>query len=66
MYLFVYYLGSSLAGACGGLFFARFGWSGVVAFVATLCGLGLMFAWRLYYLAPLGKPQSPRTEAPLP
>jgi YNFM family putative membrane transporter len=66
MYLFVYYLGSSLAGACGGLFFARFGWSGVAAFVAALCGLGLMLAWRLYYLAPLAKPQSPRTEAPLP
>jgi len=50
MYLFTYYLGSSLAGAAGGLFCAAHGWAGVVAFVCALFSLGLLVAWRLYYL----------------
>ena len=41
MYLFAYYLGSSLAGAAGGLFYAAHGWTGVASFVATLFALGL-------------------------
>ena len=53
MYLFTYYLGSSIAGAVGGLFYAAHGWNGVAAFVAALFGLGLLFAWRLYSLPPL-------------
>jgi YNFM family putative membrane transporter len=53
MYLFVFYMGASLAGAAGGLFYARWDWPGVAAFVAGLAGLGLMVAWRLYYLTPL-------------
>jgi YNFM family putative membrane transporter len=52
-YLFVYYLGSSVAGVAGGLFYADSGWRGVAAFVAGLSGVGLMVAWRLYYLTPL-------------
>jgi YNFM family putative membrane transporter len=52
-YLFVFYLGSSVAGAAGGLFYADYGWSGVAAFVAGLLGFGLIVAWRLYYLPPL-------------
>jgi YNFM family putative membrane transporter len=52
-YLFVYYLGSSVAGAAGGLFYTDYGWNGVAAFVAGLSGFGLMCAWRLYYLPPL-------------
>jgi YNFM family putative membrane transporter len=67
MYLFAYYLGSSLAGAAGGLFYAAHGWTGVAAFVATLFGLGLLFAWRLYYLAPLAvAPPAGTSELPLP
>ena len=67
MYLFAYYLGSSLAGAAGGLFYAAHGWTGVAAFVATLFGLGLLFAWRLYHLAPLAVPPSAgASEPPLP
>jgi YNFM family putative membrane transporter len=52
-YLFVFYLGSSAAGAAGGLFYAAHGWSGVAAFVAGLYGFGLLVAWRLYHLPPL-------------
>jgi YNFM family putative membrane transporter len=53
MYLFAYYLGSSVAGAAGGLFYAAHGWPGVAAFVAGLWTLGLLIAWRLYDVAPL-------------
>ena len=66
LYLFGYYMGASIAGAVGGLFYEHYGWNGVAAFVAGLIGLGLLFAWRLYYVTPLPLPQSPSTEAPLP
>jgi YNFM family putative membrane transporter len=66
MYLFVYYLGSSVAGASGGLFFAGYGWNGVASFVASLLGVGLLIAWRLYHVAPLPIARSPSTESPLP
>jgi MFS transporter, YNFM family, putative membrane transport protein len=66
MYLFAYYLGSSIAGAAGGLFYAARGWRGVASFVAMLFGLGLLFAWRLYHLPALPVPQSAAAEPPLP
>jgi YNFM family putative membrane transporter len=66
MYLCTYYLGSSVAGAAGGLFYAAHGWTGVAAFVAGLFGFGLLVAWRLYFLAPLPVPPSPATEPSLP
>jgi YNFM family putative membrane transporter len=65
-YLFAYYLGSSVAGAAGGLFYADRGWNGVAAFVAALFGVGLLVALRLYYLPPLPTPQSIPIEPPLP
>lgn len=66
MYLCAYYLGSSIAGAAGGLFYAAHGWMGVASFVATLFGLGLIAAWRLYHLPPLGGPVPVESEPPLP
>jgi YNFM family putative membrane transporter len=66
MYLFVYYLGSSLSGAAGGLFYAAHGWKGVAAFVGVQFSVGLGCAWRLYFLEPLPLPQSPATEPALP
>jgi MFS transporter, YNFM family, putative membrane transport protein len=67
MYLFAYYLGSSVAGAAGGLFYAAHGWAGVASFVAALFALGLLVAWRLYYLAPLAvAPAAGAAELPLP
>ena len=53
VYLFSYYMGSSVAGAGGGLFYAAGGWGGVVAFVGALAAAGLLVAWRLYRLPPL-------------
>jgi len=59
MYLFAYYLGSSLAGALGGIFYTARGWSGVTLFVGALWGTGLLIAWRLYYLQPLAEVEAP-------
>ena len=42
LYLFSYYLGSSIAGTAGGLFWHRWGWNGVGAFIATLLLLALI------------------------
>lgn len=36
LYLFSYYLGSSISGTLGGVFWVRFGWSGVAAMIAVL------------------------------
>jgi YNFM family putative membrane transporter len=66
LYLFAYYFGAGVAGAVGGLFYAERGWRGVATFVAVLFGLGLLFAWRLYYLTPLPIPQAPKAEPQLP
>lgn len=53
MYLFCYYMGSSIAGASGGLFYAAHGWNGLVWFVGAMVLAGLLIAWRLRHLAPL-------------
>lgn len=66
LYLFAYYMGSSLAGAGGGLFYADHGWNGVAAFIGAMVLAGLLIAWRLYFLRPLPGPPSPGTEPPLP
>lgn len=47
LYLFCYYLGSSVAGSIGGLAWARFGWHGVLVFTSTLTLAGLGIAVRL-------------------
>jgi YNFM family putative membrane transporter len=36
LYLFSYYLGSSISGTVGGLFWVNFGWNGVAAMIALL------------------------------
>lgn len=47
LYLFAYYMGSSLAGVAGGVFWGRYGWLGVSVFTASLATLGLFVALRL-------------------
>jgi YNFM family putative membrane transporter len=59
MYLFAYYMGSSLAGALGGVCYTVAGWRGVTMFVTMLWGTGLLIAWRLYYLRPLSELERP-------
>ncbi len=44
LYLFAYYVGSSLFGSVGGLFWSRFGWPGVMALVGVLVAIGLVLA----------------------
>lgn len=62
LYLFCYYMGSSIAGAAGGLFYAASGWHGVVLFVCALLLFGLLIAVGLYRLAPLVAPPMPGGE----
>jgi MFS transporter, YNFM family, putative membrane transport protein len=52
LYLFFYYLGSSVAGAVGGLFFSRAGWPGVALFISLLVGCAFFVALRLAKVPP--------------
>jgi YNFM family putative membrane transporter len=61
VYLFCYYMGSSVAGASGGVFYASHGWSGVALFVGALVLAGLLIALRLVRLAPLVNVATPPT-----
>ena len=47
LYLFCYYLGSSIVGSLGGLFWSRYGWPGIVGLVCCLLVLALLSARRL-------------------
>ncbi|MEP6666483.1 MAG: MFS transporter, partial [Nocardioidaceae bacterium] len=47
LYLFGYYLGSSLVGYVSGLFFTRFGWSGEAGTVLVLLTVGAAVALSL-------------------
>jgi YNFM family putative membrane transporter len=53
LYLFCYYLGSSVVGSLGGLVWSRFGWSGVTLLTSMLLVGGLLIAARLYRVPPL-------------
>ncbi|TAM04742.1 MAG: MFS transporter, partial [Rhodanobacter sp.] len=53
VYLFCYYMGSSIAGASGGLFYASHGWNGVALFVGALVLAGLVISLWLIRLPPL-------------
>lgn len=53
LYMFCYYMGSSIAGAWGGVFMAANGWPGVVGFVAALACVGLAIALLLRRVPPL-------------
>jgi YNFM family putative membrane transporter len=53
LYLFFYYLGSSLVGSMAGLGWRGGGWPAVVAVLAAVLGGALLIALRLRCLAPL-------------
>ncbi|POP47151.1 MFS transporter [Superficieibacter electus] len=42
LYLFSYYVGSSIAGTLGGVFWHRFGWNGVGSFIALMLIIALI------------------------
>lgn len=48
LYLFSYYTGSSVAGTLGGLFWHRYGWTGITAFIALLLLLALFVGRQLH------------------
>jgi YNFM family putative membrane transporter len=52
LYLFFYYLGSTVAGSAGGWFFLRWGWPGVAAFLGVLVLAGLGVALKLSKVPP--------------
>lgn len=69
VYLFCYYMGSSIAGASGGLFYASHGWNGVALFVGVLVLAGLLIALRLFRLPPLvnvATPPTPMSQGAMP
>jgi YNFM family putative membrane transporter len=47
LYLFCYYMGSSLLGSSGGLIWEKFGWIGINLGVGIVLALGLILALRL-------------------
>jgi MFS transporter, YNFM family, putative membrane transport protein len=53
LYLFFYYLGSSVVGTAGGVFMGRFGWPGVTLMTGTLIVIGLFLSRRLSRVQPL-------------
>jgi YNFM family putative membrane transporter len=52
LYLFFYYLGSSVAGSAGGWFYARWAWPGVAGLLGALVGGALLAALRLSNVPP--------------
>ncbi|GAC1696104.1 MAG: MFS transporter [Gemmatimonadaceae bacterium] len=53
LYLFFYYLGASVAGAAGGVFWTAWGWPGVAGFVAGMLAIALVIALKLATVTPL-------------
>jgi YNFM family putative membrane transporter len=53
LYLFFYYLGSSVVGWLAGVVWGHAGWGGVVALLGAVLGVAVMVALRLRGLAPL-------------
>jgi len=47
LYLFFYYLGSSVSGTAGGWLWSSYGWRGVISLILTLLALGLCLLKRL-------------------
>jgi YNFM family putative membrane transporter len=53
LYLFFYYLGSSVVGWLSGIVWGHAGWAGVVAILGSVLALAMLVALRLRGLAPL-------------
>jgi len=47
LYLFCYYLGSSVLGSSGGLVWENWGWGGLTVIITLFLGLGLIISLRL-------------------
>jgi YNFM family putative membrane transporter len=64
LYLLFYYLGSSLIGSIGGVFWERWGWDGVTVLLGAVLALALAISVRLFFLAPLPDPETPQPPSP--
>lgn len=47
LYLFFYYMGSSIAGSVGGFFWTAYGWNGIAAFLVLLLTVALLITFAL-------------------
>ena len=59
LYLFSYYLGSSVSGTGGGFFFTTWGWNGVAVLILLLIGAACLAGLRLKSLAGASVASSP-------
>ena len=59
LYLFFYYLGSSVLGSAGGIAWTRAGWPGVTLFCLVLGGVALVVGLLLARIPPLDTPETP-------
>jgi YNFM family putative membrane transporter len=59
LYLFFYYLGSSVVGWLSGIVWGHAGWAGVVAILGSVLALAMLVALRLRGLAPLAPAPTP-------
>jgi MFS transporter, YNFM family, putative membrane transport protein len=57
MYLFFYYMGSSVIGTLGGWLWNHYAWRGVTVLAGAVIGIALAIAIRLYFLPPLPVPE---------
>ena len=64
LYLLFYYLGSSLLGSLGGVFWQNWGWSGVTLLVGAALGIALAISVRLFFVRPLPDPEVPQPPSP--
>ncbi|HJV65371.1 MAG TPA: MFS transporter [Geomonas sp.] len=51
LYLFSYYLGSSISGTVGGVFWTSLGWHGVILLITGLLGMAVCLGWKLAGIA---------------
>ncbi|WP_375004283.1 MFS transporter [Bacillus velezensis] len=51
LYLLAYYIGSSVAGSCGGFFWTHFHWIGIISFISVL----LLLSYPILFLAEFRK-----------
>ena len=56
VYLFFYYIGSSIVGTLGGWMWNHYAWRGVMVLAGVVIGSALGIAIRLYFLQPLTLP----------
>ncbi len=66
LYLFSYYIGSSISGTGGGFIWSAWGWSGIVALVITLIVVAALAAQRLGRLERTVRPIAVLNEEPIP